>query len=305
MLCVKADQKQVEEIFRQVHCVWPHAEDPEEHLQKRLASTQHKRAVWYAGIVENCVVCSLGAYPYELFGPDGKVKTARVFGAVFTPAAERGQGYASQLLRSVMQSYEAQGIYDFLLYSDIEPQFYEKLGFESVPSYEWCLPVASGAVGEENGRCSGVQRRSLPRPRRGDFSFGFHRSEESSRWLYEKQTGEVQCWVLTGLTVEGEEAYLLSTLDQGTYVLLETNLSQESKDWPLFIDLIESDARRRGAHAARGWWTAAELVPEISGSEILRRDKELLMWRSQGGPSDSWRILRRECGFRAYLSEHV
>ncbi len=300
MLVRAASREQIQDIFRQVHCVWPHDPDPEEHLRRRLASHQHQRATWFAGLEGDELVASLGAYPYEIFVPGCERRKARVFGAVFTPEQQRGRGYASQLLREVMGYYEAEGVKDFFLYSDIGTSFYEKLGFVALPSYEWCLPISSDP--EEDSSAQGGVLSSVPSPRSASFSSGFYRAAEFSHWIHHKQTGELSCWNPEHLAIGQEPAYLWSTCDDGTYVLLESNLSQEPEDWSLFLELVTDDARRRGAHVARGWWTAAAQQPSSEQSQVLPRDKEILMWRSSLGPQGE---NGKSTSFRAYLSEHV
>ena len=123
-----AGPAEIIEAFRQVHAQWPHADKVDEHVAQRLASVQHKRATWFVGCLKGKVVCSLGAYPYHTFGPVGSCP-ARVFGAVYTVAEHRRQGYAAELLRSVIAHYGKQGVTEFALFSDIAPGYYEGLGF--------------------------------------------------------------------------------------------------------------------------------------------------------------------------------
>jgi GNAT superfamily N-acetyltransferase len=289
------------EIFRQVHSVWPHHPDPKIHLERRLASIQHRRATWFAGMADGHIVASCGAYPYHLASMKTQAVPARVFGAVFTPEQHRGRGYASKLLNEVMAYYETEGVRDFLLYSDIGTEFYEKLGFVALPSYEWCVPIqGEGDGAAEVGQ--GQELSELPQWQEAGFACGFERNSDFARWIAAKQTGDLSCWNPENLTVGSEPAYLLSQVQDGTYLLLETNLSQEPEDWALFVNLLREDARRRGAHVARGWWTAKSLKPSEHQTEILPRDKEILMWKrgqkeGSTGPLSS--------GFRAYLSEHV
>lgn len=80
------------------------------------------------------VVCSLRRSPLTLASPAGDLATVGI-GHVETPEAHRGQGHATKLLRSVMEgSPDAQA---FLLFSDIEPGFYERLGFTTLSHVTW------------------------------------------------------------------------------------------------------------------------------------------------------------------------
>jgi len=55
-------------------------------------------------------------------------------GAVFTPEAERGRGYATAFLGALLDTERANGTDFVYLFSDIHPAFYERLGFVQLPS---------------------------------------------------------------------------------------------------------------------------------------------------------------------------
>lgn len=60
-------------------------------------------------------------------------------GAVFTPASHRGRGYASVMLGTALDAARDAGYDAAFLFSDIAPQFYEALGFVTLPSREFAL----------------------------------------------------------------------------------------------------------------------------------------------------------------------
>ena len=60
-------------------------------------------------------------------------------GAVFTPQAFRGRGYASAMLALELDRSLAEGIDFAFLFSDIRPQFYADLGFVAMPSRSMTL----------------------------------------------------------------------------------------------------------------------------------------------------------------------
>ena len=55
-------------------------------------------------------------------------------GAVFTPEAQRGSGYATAMLAMLMDEARASGHDVAYLFSDIHPAFYAQLGFKECPS---------------------------------------------------------------------------------------------------------------------------------------------------------------------------
>jgi GNAT superfamily N-acetyltransferase len=66
-------------------------------------------------------------------------------GAVYTPPAFRGRGYASAMLAMELDRSRAEGCDIAYLFSDIRPQFYEELGFTQLPSRS--ISVRSDSLG--------------------------------------------------------------------------------------------------------------------------------------------------------------
>ena len=64
----------------------------------------------------------------------GQRLTSIGIGAVFTPAEQRGHGYASALLATALDDARAQRFDFAFLFSDIHPQFYKALGFVELSS---------------------------------------------------------------------------------------------------------------------------------------------------------------------------
>ncbi len=292
----EASEEEKSEAFRQVFSVWPHADNPDEHLRRRLSSVQHARASWFVGLLEGKVVTSLGAYPYQLYGPDGH-RSARFFGAVYTDVAARGRGYAERLLKWVMHEYGNRGVQDFCLFSDIGLHYYEKLGFRALPSYEWEFEVPDTAP-----QLDGPLQVLPLGPVRGALTeapFGILRSPQDDEWVFRKQMRPLS------LAGWGESYWLFSMKEGGSYMLLESNLPQGASDWDFFRSLVQADARRLGCDKARGWWTGAGSSPDPAQHEILPRDKEVLMWHSLRGPIDAWYEPIVKHGFRSFASEHI
>jgi GNAT superfamily N-acetyltransferase len=75
---------------------------------------------------------------------DGTPAPTVGFGAVFTPEAHRGQGHAATLLQAVMAEERTRGTRLALLFSDIGPEYYERLGFQAIRCEIGEAPAASG-----------------------------------------------------------------------------------------------------------------------------------------------------------------
>jgi GNAT superfamily N-acetyltransferase len=86
------------------------------------------------------VICS--AKRYELSAHiEGRIRRVLGIGAVFTPSAHRGRGAARRLLETMLETAEAEGFEYAMLFSEIDPSFYERLDFVPVPVLESRLVV--------------------------------------------------------------------------------------------------------------------------------------------------------------------
>ena len=66
----------------------------------------------------------------------GETAPAVGIGAVFTPPELRGQGHAAAFVEAVMEEAARDGAHYGLLFSEIDPAFYARLGFEPIPVAE-------------------------------------------------------------------------------------------------------------------------------------------------------------------------
>ena len=76
---------------------------------------------------------------------DGHVTKMMGLGAVFTPEAARGHGHAGELLRLMLEAAAGEGFGLALLFSEIDPRYYEHLGFRRLPVNQVALSVRSGS----------------------------------------------------------------------------------------------------------------------------------------------------------------
>jgi GNAT superfamily N-acetyltransferase len=79
------------------------------------------------------LVCSCKNYARDILWHGNRLAATGI-GAVFTPPAFRGRGYASLMLGALLDAERAAGTDVAYLFSDIHPSFYERLGFAPVPS---------------------------------------------------------------------------------------------------------------------------------------------------------------------------
>jgi predicted acetyltransferase len=116
------------QAFRNVHDVWPWAEDPDEHTARRLADPKFGNATCYVGTLDGRVVTSCGCYHVSLC-IDGAVEPTCAIGAVHTLPAFRGRGFAPRLIAFAESQAQRAGKTIGLLFSDIAPAYYERLGY--------------------------------------------------------------------------------------------------------------------------------------------------------------------------------
>lgn len=83
--------------------------------------------------LDGAIVASCKRYQRELRCGERTLRAIGI-GAVFTPEAERGRGYATAFLGALLDAERAAGTDLVYLFSDIHPAFYEKLGFITLPS---------------------------------------------------------------------------------------------------------------------------------------------------------------------------
>ena len=110
----------------------------------QLAAPWGSTHIRRVAIVENGRLLAT-AKRYDLTGRiDGRPVRILGLGAVFTPVAERGHGHAGTLLRRLLDEAAAEGFGLALLFSEIDPRYYEHLGFRQLPVNQVALAVRPG-----------------------------------------------------------------------------------------------------------------------------------------------------------------
>jgi GNAT superfamily N-acetyltransferase len=133
-------RKEIEEAARDHHALWSSGRTEEEHIAHifEQLSSAGPELLRYVGLLdETGLLASLKRYALLLHHPDAPGAHRAVgIGAVFTRPAARRRGAASALIREVMREASDLGYSAALLYSDIGPAFYERLGFVALPAIE-------------------------------------------------------------------------------------------------------------------------------------------------------------------------
>lgn len=113
--------------------VWGGSDPEETYIQQCFSSQKYKKGRWYtledeAGKIVSSLICYK-----NIFGlSDGCVG----IGSIATMPRQRQKGYATHLLKNTVENLREEKIQHIFLYADINPAFYENLGFKALDEKE-------------------------------------------------------------------------------------------------------------------------------------------------------------------------
>ena len=129
-----ASQEERLAAFRNVHEFWGADTPIDDFVAFRLQSPKHRRATWYVGCSDGEVVTSLACYRIQ-FHLDGDIVDGFSIGSVHTMPSQRRNGFAGQLMNYVEDCRRDAGERIGVLYSDIDPNYYGRLGYVHCPAW--------------------------------------------------------------------------------------------------------------------------------------------------------------------------
>jgi GNAT superfamily N-acetyltransferase len=211
-------------------------------------------------------------YDVRLDGRDGWMAG---FGAVFTPPAARGHGYATRLLEMLIERERAEGALLAALFSEIGAPFYERVGFRTVP-----LDEVSVRVKRKDGAPAMLVRGGEERDladiaamhdtRTAGARFALRRTPSQIYYALSKKR------LLAGLGPPGLRQVEFFVAEEGASAVAYVILSENANGWTLEEagDRDPAGARlgamlqvligREPAHRVpliRAWWPRAMRVP--------------------------------------------
>jgi len=273
------------EAFRNVHDVWSGGLSPEEHLRRRLASTQHNRAEWFVGCVNGRVATSLGVYSLQ-FQLRDEIVSGIAIGAVHTHADFRGRGFAPQLMdwveRLVQQDRDA---VISMLYSDIKPSYYARMGYRKCPSWEADFAVAQDDPESQFGEPAewepvplGEGRdvaAELYRDGHASVPFSIHRSGEYWDYLTRKTPRDELCLLGRRNHAWG---YVRVGVQQKAIKLRDVWLADDDPQrWQTVLATLADIARSHDLTRITGW--LPECVDRLSDGILRPRSEEITMFK--------------------------
>jgi predicted N-acetyltransferase YhbS len=124
-VCRPARPEEMEEVYRMGYDAWADGDGVDAYLASCAASPKYARGRWLVLEEGGTLLSSL--IVYDLGGP------AAGLGSIATAPERRGRGYASALVGAAAGAIEGAGKRRVFLFSDIGPEFYERLGFRVLP----------------------------------------------------------------------------------------------------------------------------------------------------------------------------
>lgn len=270
------------EAYRNVHDVWSGGLDLEAHLRRRLQSVQHNRARWYVGTLGGRVVTSLGCYPLN-FRLHGETVPGIAIGSVHTVAEYRRRGFAARLIQYVEADASARRAALSLLFSDIDPAYYARLGYRAAPALEgWRgaapLPeVPAAELLRLVPRPADEVRKLLPacyEQFHENLALWIERGEEYWEYLFAKAAADEFC--LASASDASCRGYAILSHSAG--VCRVRDWAAASHDQAAIRGLIVGILRRaaeRGAQRVGGWLPDVPPVRELF--TLAPRHREITM----------------------------
>ena len=233
----KLDDQLVASAAEQHHAFWGGTRSLAAHTARvREQIARGGGRMRYVGLQgeDGSLVCSLKRYALQLQWGEAEVAAVGI-GAVYTPEAARGRGHAAELMRQLLVEASAEGASAALLFSDIEPSYYERLGFVTVSRLTWsaradALPTGPSLLGDviDDVACCELFEESWPagfiRARRHGDGFAFGSWLNGSAAARALQWGGARCgylcagasedtlWIDEAVTIGVEASALWSTL---------------------------------------------------------------------------------------------
>ena len=234
---VPATGSYLEQILRESFPLWADGLSYEAYV--RFWEAQ-RRTAWGAAHLDRVALIEQGsvtssAKRYDLGARiDGRIRRVLGIGAVFTSPERRGRGGARRLIAMMLEAAEVEGYEYAMLFSEIDPAFYEALDFVPIPLLESRLEVTrvGGApavlmrAGDERDLPAIVE---MSGTRARGARFALDRTEDLIKFGLTKRR------LLSGLgpaglreteflvTEEGHQAvaYVISTIHEGRWFIEE------------------------------------------------------------------------------------
>lgn len=266
-----------EAIFRKAHEFWGRGIDVEEYVAVRLNSPSYAAACWYVGCLGSQIVTSLAAYPMALT-VHGITSPAMAIGSVHTRPEHRGCGYAAELIRYAERVQYGQGVRYGVLYSDISPDYYARLGYVACPSHQGTLDATSAEAGESG---TGWRLEPLPAAEQVEELAEWYRRDHGSRSCQVSRSGDFWRWLLARRPDDeffrivrpggGGAGYVRLEAYDGKWHLSDLAFPDATgSDWQGLAAVLRQMAHQRGHSTVSGWLPDNEMTRRCFAIERRR-----------------------------------
>ena len=292
---VPATGQYLEQILRESFPIW--GDGLSSDAYGRFWEAQ-RRTAWGAAHLDRVAIVEQGrvtssAKRYDLSARiDGRIRRILGIGAVFTSPERRGRGGARRLIQMMLEAAETEGFEYAMLFSEIDPAFYEALEFVPIPVLESLLEVK-----RKNGAPAVLMRagddRDLPAlvemsaDRSSGARFALDRAEDLIKFGLAKRR------LLAGLgppglreteflvTEEGHQAvaYVISTVHEGRWFIEEAgDRDPAGARMGAMLQVMLARTPHLPSPEIHAWLPHGFTPPQLTRSNIHPR-KEVLMVR--------------------------
>lgn len=210
---------------------------------------------------------------------DGRIRRVLGIGAVFTAPAHRGRGCARELLARILDTAVTEGQEFAMLFSEIDPAFYERLDFVPVPLLEFTLEIDQKRGGAPAMLVRSGDDRDIPAIaemsalRVADARLGMARSEDLIRFQITRKR------LQSGLAPAGHCNNEFLVVEEGSQAVAYMVMTEQDGRW-----MIEEAGDRDPSGARLGamfqvmlarypserlpviktWWPQSLLPPQVT-----------------------------------------
>lgn len=140
-----ASAEDFDEIYMMGYDVWAEGAAEEAYLADCRNSVKYKTGVWYKLVADTGeLLASMIVYNFDRIGG----RSVCGFGSVATAMTQRRKGYAQAMIE--LANYDYKNYDAIFLYADINPAYYERLGFAVLPDALQASPQSVCMVKSED-----------------------------------------------------------------------------------------------------------------------------------------------------------
>ncbi len=211
-------------------------------------------------------------YDVRLDGRDGWMCG---LGAVFTPPAQRGRGYAGELIRQLLDQERTAGAMMATLFSEIGEDYYRRFGFETVPLEDVRVELVPKSGTPAMLVRAGAERdlpdiAAMHAVRSASARFTLRRDPEQIHYALSKKR------LFSGLGAAGLRQTEFFAAEEGSSAVAYVVISVSGDDWTIeeagdrdpagarlgaMLQVLIAREPSRRVPVIRGWWPAGFPVP--------------------------------------------